>query len=91
MGELNSPMSSRPFNEEGRGGNHAGMKDGVAMPAKGSDVVNTPMSSSPVPSATMSPSTAGGPVGMQVTEDVKGAASKHNVFPSGTSSKVSGG
>jgi len=77
--DLSSPMTSRPWGEQGKGGNHPGMKDGVAVgqPSGGSEVsspLNRPWG--------QGTSTAGGPVGMQVTEDI--GPMTGGKFPTGT-------
>jgi len=84
--ELASPMGSRPFHEEGRGGNQPGIKDGVALGApKGSELM-TPMSSRPEPVKT-TPAPAG-PVKFQVTEDVQSVEGRKGSFPTGTESRA---
>ena len=69
-GGLNSPMSSRPVADPGKGGMQAGDKDGM----KETVALGAPPSS-----------TKGGPVGMQITEDTQNIAGKGGgAFPSGT-------
>ena len=87
--DLNSPMTSRPFNNESRGGTMPGIKDGVALGApKGSELM-TPMSDRPWPVNTAP--TPAGPVTMQVTEDVAGIEGKRGAFPTGTAARVDRG
>ena len=83
--DLNSPMGSRPFPEGGRGANHPGMKDGVAvgMPSGGSEV-SSPFTFSQAAGV----STASGPVGLQVTENLQDVEGKKPAFPTGTSAKA---
>lgn len=89
MSDISSPMTSRPWGEQGRGGNAPGMKDGVALGAPKGDEISTPLNNPwGKMTANTPPSTAGGPVGMQVTEDVQDIAGKHNRFPSGTGSRA---
>ena len=86
-GGLSSPMGSRPAPTPGTGGNMPGDKDGMeALKGAVAGQLNSPMASAPVsqPGA----STAGSPVGMQVTEDVQGIVGKRGAFPTGTSAKV---
>jgi hypothetical protein len=83
--DLATPFT-RPFGQESKGGNQPGLKDGVALGSGNGSEVSTPFKT-PWPSQGGSPSTAGGPVGLQVTEDVQGVGSKSGSFPSGTSSK----
>jgi hypothetical protein len=66
---LASPMTSRPYQTEGKGGNQPGDKDAFAATV----ALGQP-----------TPSTAGGPVGFQVTEDTQNIAGKSGSFPSGT-------
>ena len=86
---LSSPMGSRMAvaPNPGAGGNMPGDKDGMeALKGAVAGSLNSPMGSAPVsqPGA----STAGGPVGMQVTEDVQGIIGKRGSFPTGTTSRV---
>jgi hypothetical protein len=85
--DLNSPMGSRPFPEGGRGANHPGMKDSVAvgMPS-GTSEVSSPFQA-PWPQASGT-STASGPVGLQVTESLQDVEGSKPAFPTGTSSKA---
>ena len=84
-GGLNSPMSSRPVADPGKGGNMPGDKDGVsALKGAAAGQLNSPMHEAPVKQPGVS--TAGGPVGMQVTEDVQAIDGKSGSFPRGTAS-----
>jgi hypothetical protein len=87
MSDLLSPMSSRPVPDAGKGGSMPGDKDGIeALKGAVAGSLNSPMAAAPVkqPGA----STAGGPVGLQVTEDVQGIVGKRGSFPTGTGSRV---
>jgi len=87
--ELNSPMNT-PWTETSRGGNHPGMKDDVAVGGRsGSGEVNSPMRKTFGKIGT-TPSTAGGPAGLQVTESLHDVESRKNRFPTGTGTPVSG-
>jgi len=86
---LSSPMGSRPSvaPNPAAGGNQPGDKDGMeALKGAVAGQLNSPMASAPVsqPGA----STAGGPVGLQVTENIQGIEGKRGSFPSGTSARV---
>ena len=86
---LSSPMGSRPSvaPNPAAGGNQPGDKDGVeALKGAVAGQLGTPMQSAPVnqPGAT----TAGGPVKMQITEDIQGIEGKRGGFPTGTSARV---
>jgi hypothetical protein len=86
-GGLNSPMGSRPYPTPPAGGTMPGDKDGMeALKGAVAGQLNSPMASAPVsqPGA----STAGGPVGLQVTENIQGIEGKRGSFPSGTSARV---
>ena len=86
---LSSPMGSRPSvaANPAPGGAMPGDKDGMeALKGAVAGQLNSPMASAPVsqPGA----STAGGPVGLQVTENIQGIEGKRGSFPSGTSARV---
>ena len=86
---LNSPMGSRPSvaPNPGAGGNQPGDKDGMeALKGAAAGQLSSPMVSAPVSQPGVS--TAGGPVGLQVTEDVQSIAGKHGSFPTGTSARA---
>ena len=83
---LASPMASRPFSEGGRGGNHPGLKDDVAVGmASGSGSVDSPFKA---PWTQGGVSTASGPVGLQVTESLQDVEGAKPAFPTGTSAKA---
>ena len=86
---LNSPMGSRPSvaPNPAAGGNQPGDKDGMeALKGAVAGQLNSPMASAPATQPGVS--TASGPVGLQVTEDVQGIVGKRGSFPSGTSARV---
>jgi hypothetical protein len=66
--KLNSPMASRPWSQQGTGGQQLGDKDGL----KAAVALGAPPSS-----------TAGGPVGMQITEEL-GRMPGAPTMPTGT-------
>lgn len=67
--KLSSPMSSRPWSNQGTGGNNPGDKDGL----KATVALGAPMAS-----------TASGPVGMQITEELAGGMPSGPTMPTGT-------
>lgn len=67
---LSSPMSSRPYDVPGKGGMHPGDKDGL----KDAVALGAPESS-----------TKGGPVGLQITEEMQGGMPSGPTMPRGTS------
>jgi len=78
-------MSSRPMPDPGKGGSHPGDKDGVEeLRGAVAGNLNTPMAHTEP--KTPGASTAGGPVGMQVTESLQGIDGKRGGFPGGTGS-----
>jgi hypothetical protein len=84
--DLSSPMGSRPYADGGKGGEHPGIKDGVALGAPSGSELMTPMQQRPVPVKTI-PAPAG-PVTFQVTEDVQSIEGRKGAFPTGTSIKA---
>jgi hypothetical protein len=88
-GGLSSPMGSRPSvaPTPGAGGNQPGDKDGVEfLKGAAAGQLSSPMTSAPATQPGVS--TAGGPVGLQVTESVQDIVNKRGSFPTGTSTKV---
>ncbi len=70
-GGLNSPMSSRPYADPGKGGSHPGDKGGM----KETVALGAPPSSAG----------QGDPLGMQITEELGGSQPQKGTFPTGTS------
>ena len=85
MSELSSPMKTPWSNEGNYGGKHPGDKDSVAVgrPSGSGSLATSLNNPWPTPDHNR-PSTAGGPVGIQVTEDVQGASGMSAGFPRGT-------